>query len=106
MAEPSKCPICKSGMKMKKDGKGEPHYIYCENYKPEKKGNEFINTGTCDFKIFFDQKKAFNMNLSITDMKKLVAGGELVNAKGDTLNLDVSNEKYFTKIEYKDDEEF
>jgi len=101
------CPICNKGLKLKKDGKGEPHYIYCEEYKPEKTtGNEFVNKGKCDFKIFFDQKKAFNLVLSQNDMKRLLAGGEITNAKGDTMTLDKTNEKFFTHIDYKEDEDF
>jgi hypothetical protein len=106
----SKCPICGKKIKLKKDSSGNSHYIYCDGLKTVNKGTKvkphFVNEGDCDFKIFFDQKKAFSTTLSSDDMKNLISGGVVVNAKGDTMELDLENKDFFTKIDYKEDEEF
>lgn len=102
----SKCPVCGKGIKLKRDGNGDPSFVYCTENKPEKRGDNWVNTGSCDFRLFFNQKKIFNTTLSDKDMKKLLEGGSVVNAKGDVMEIDVNNKEHFTKFDFKEDEEF
>jgi len=87
------CPKCKSGT-LKKGEK----MVYCSGYKPAKKGDSWVNEGTCDFRVMY-KNRAWGTDLTAADIKKLVEGGELVNKRGDRMKLDLESE-YFTKIEF------
>jgi len=78
--------------------------VYCAGYKPEKVGNDWKNTGSCDFRILFDQKKVFGKALEPKDIKDLVEGKTLVNGIR-KLNLDLTNNDYFVKITKDEDED-
>lgn len=93
------CPKCKKEA-LKKGEK----MVYCGGYKPEKVGNEWKNTGSCDFRILLDQKKVFGKTLEAKDIKTVVEGGTLVNG-GRKLNLDLTNGDYFVKITKDEDED-
>ncbi len=92
------CPKCKNGTLKKGD-----KMVYCSNYKPTKKGDSWVNEGSCDFKIMY-KNKLWGEDLTPADIKKLVDGGELVNKRGDKMKLDLGNE-YFTVIEKVEDED-
>ena len=92
------CPKCKNGTLKKGD-----KMVYCSNYKPTKKGDSWVNEGSCDFKIMY-KNKIWGEDLTPADIKKLVDGGELVNKRGDKMKLDLGNE-YFTVIEKVEDED-
>lgn len=87
------CPKCGKGT-LKKGEK----MVYCSEYKPKKKGNEWVNEGTCEFRIMF-KNSAWGKDLTPGDVKKLVEGETLTNAKGDKMILDPDS-PYFTKIEF------
>jgi len=93
------CPKCKTES-LKKGEK----MVYCAGYKPEKVGNDWKNTGSCDFRILFDQKKVFGKALEPKDIKDLVEGKTLVNGIR-KLNLDLTNNDYFVKITKDEDED-
>ena len=88
------CPVCQKGT-IKKGEK----FAYCSERKTEKRGDEFIDVG-CRFKIHFDQSKVFGEKLTPQDIKKLLAGETLISRKGHKMTLDLSNQKFFTKIEF------
>ncbi|MBR8466510.1 hypothetical protein KDE13_09205 [Campylobacter sp. faydin G-140] len=91
------CPLCKEGtIKVR-----ENTQVYCTNYETRKDGKDWINVGSCNFHIPFNQK-AFGKKLSEADMKKLLNGEKLKNAQGDILELDLSNPNgdFFTKITF------
>lgn len=88
------CPLCKKGTLKKGD-----KMVYCDEYKPKKEGKDWINNGECEFHIPYNQK-AFGRTLTANDIKKLVEGGTLKNAKGDTLELDIENTEFFTRITF------
>lgn len=91
-----KCPLCGNHDLLLRKGT----MIYCPDYKPQKEGNEWINTGNCDFHIAFNQK-AFGKKLTDSEMRKLLEGGDLVNSKGDTMSLDLTQENgFFTTINW------
>ena len=92
------CPKCGKGT-LKKGGK----MVYCSEYKPNKKGNEWVNEGSCEFRIMY-KNKIWGKDLTPQDIKTLVDGGELVNDRGDKMKLDLSSE-FFTKIEKQEDED-
>jgi hypothetical protein len=83
--------------------KGEK-MVYCSNRAVEKKGNDFVETG-CKFKIIYNQSKIFGENISAKDIKKLIEGETLVSKKGHKMTLDLSNQDFFTKIEYNEVED-
>ena len=93
------CPKCKIGT-LKKGEK----MVYCTEYKPKKEGNDWINEGTCEFRIMLDQSKVFGKNLTPADVKTLVEGKKIVN-KNKTLLMDLENKDYFVKIEKDEDED-
>jgi hypothetical protein len=99
------CPKCKSALSLVKDSEtGKPTRIRCTKQKTEKKGNEFIETGECDFRVAFKTKI---YSIDIEQMKKLVAN-EKVEFKGGSIELDLTN-SFFTKVTLKDkytEEEF
>lgn len=90
------CPKCGNGT-MKKGEK----MVYCSEYKPTKSGDSWINEGTCEFKIMFEQKKFFGKNLEAKDIKSLLDGGTLVNGQR-KMKLDLTS-PYFTKVEKDED---
>ena len=92
------CPKCKEGSLKKGD-----KMVYCSNYKPTKKGDSWVNEGSCDFKIMY-KNKIWGEDLTPADIKKLVEGGELTNKRGDKMKLDLNNE-YFTAFEKVEDED-
>lgn len=92
------CPKCGKGTLKKGD-----KMVYCSNYKPTKKGDSWINEGSCDFKIMY-QNKIWGADLTPGDIKKLIEGGELTNKRGDKMKLDLNN-SYFTTIEKVEDED-
>lgn len=97
------CPLCKKGT-LKKGEK----MVYCTGYQPQKDGKEWFNSGECDFHIPYNQK-AFGRVLSNNDMKKLIDGESIRNAKGDVLTLDLSVKGFYTKIDFAErpeDEDF
>ena len=92
------CPKCGKGT-LKKGEK----MVYCTEYKPTKNGDKWVNEGSCEFRILFDQKTVFGKILEPKDIKKLVDGEMLVNgARKMRLDLD---SQYFTKIEKDEDED-
>ena len=96
----TKCPKCGNGtLKMKAE-----KMVYCSEYKPAKKGEKWINEGTCDFKIPL-KNKIWGEDLTGADIKKLLNNETITNKRGDTMILDLTSE-YFTKIEKKEDEDF
>lgn len=101
----SKCPECGAGLKLSTGDNGEPTSVYCSKMKMEKQGEEFVNIGSCDFRILFKQK-LMNLTLSKEDMKRLLAGKDIVNPRGDRLSLDLTNKEFFTKYTKKEDEDF
>lgn len=86
------CPICSSQLK-----KGE-NMVFCQNFKPKKIGNDFVNDGTCDFKI--NLKNKFFGALSVEDVKNLLAMSKVKNKKGDSIELDLKNKEFYTKITF------
>lgn len=98
----TQCPVCKKGT-LKKGEK----MVYCEHYKPRLDGKEWYNEGDCDFRIPYQNKK-FGKTFTSGDIKKLLEGGTIKNAKGDVAMLDLNNE-YFVAIEFaarKEDRDF
>lgn len=96
------CPVCHKGT-IKKGEK----FAYCSERKTEKRGNDFIDIG-CRFKIHFDQTKVFGEKLNTQDIKKLLNNETLVSRKGHKMTLDLTNQDFFTKIEFapkKEDED-
>lgn len=93
------CPACEKGI-LKKGEK----MVYCSDYKPTKDGNKWINQGSCDFRIMFDQSKVFGRNLTPEDIKNIVEGGTVENGQK-KLSLDLSNKDFFVKIEKEEDED-
>jgi hypothetical protein len=87
------CPLCSTG-KLKKGAK----MVYCENYKPQKEGNEWFNNGECEFHLPF-ANKVFGRTLKDSDIKQLLEGKTIKNSKGDTMTLDLDSE-YFTRIDF------
>ncbi|TEY00723.1 hypothetical protein [Campylobacter sp. US33a] len=101
MAEENKegilCPICGNGrIKVSPDNS----YIHCEFKKVEKQGKEFVDVGECKFRIFFNQSKSIGRTLNRAEVKKLLNGEGVKNAKGDTLYLDKENEAFYTRVEW------
>jgi len=93
------CPKCGKGT-LKKGEK----MVYCTEYKPHKNENgEWVNEGTCEFRIMY-KNKVWGEDLTSADIKELVQGNVIVNARGDTMKLDLDSE-FFTKIEKKEDED-
>ena len=93
------CPKCGKGT-LKKGEK----MVYCSEYKPIKKGNEWVNEGSCEFRIMY-KNVVWGEDLTPGDIKKMVEGGELTNKRGDKMKLDLSNSNYFTKIKKVEDED-
>jgi len=100
----SKCPLCQSGVKLRKSDDNKPSMVYCESYKLEKEGDNFVNKGTCDFHLNFKNKRFGE--LTTEQMKSLIGGQKIANKKGDALELDLSNKEYFTKFTKVEDEAF
>lgn len=92
--EGTTCPLCGKGILRLKQGA----YVYCEHYKPTKEGKEWVNGGDCDFHVNFKQK-AFGRDLTMADMKKLIAGETLKASNGNTMILNVDNQ-FFTEITF------
>ena len=87
------CPKCKNGT-LKKGEK----MVYCSEYKPSKnESGEWVNDGTCNFKITF-ANKVFG-NIDAKQIKSVVEGKIIKNKKGDSMSLDLGSE-FFTKIEF------
>ncbi len=95
----AECPLCKGKLKIiiKKES-GDLAYIKCENQKTEKKGSDFIEVGSCKFKINFKTKF---YQIDKIKMKELLDGCGIEIKDGNILKLDLSNEM-FTKIEFVD----
>ena len=93
------CPLCKSKLKIvtKKEDKSLA-FIRCENQKTEKKGVEFVEVGSCKFKINFKTKL---YKIDKNEMKNLLDGKDITIKDGNILKLDLSNEM-FTKIDFVD----
>jgi len=85
------CPKCNGQLK-----KSET-MVFCENYKPVKQGNDFVNEGTCEFRIMF-KNKVFG-TIEPNDVKTLLGGGTVKNKKGDSMVLDLDSD-FFTKISF------
>ena len=100
------CPKCgEKIMLVKNTETNQPNAIKCANQKTEKKGNEFVEVGKCDFKINFKTKLH---DLTIQDMQNLLNGQTVKIKDTNTMTLDLS-EKYFTKIVFAEkfkEEEF
>lgn len=95
------CPICgeNTGKILKKSDK----QVYCEGYQARKDDSgEWINMGTCDFRIAFENK-TFG-KITAGDVKALVEGKTVKNKKGDEMSFDPTA-KYFTSIKRKPDED-
>ena len=91
------CPKCQSQIMLVENIEtGANNLVKCANQKTEKKGNDFIEVGTCDFKISFKTKMH---DLSVQDMQNLLNGQEVVIKDNNKMVLDL-NEKYFTKITF------
>ena len=100
------CPKCGGKIMLKKSKDGSLNMIRCANYEVEKQGENFVNKGTCDFRIPF-KNKVFG-TLTPDDMKKILSGDSVSNKNGDKMELDLKNQ-YFTKITFAsapEDEEF
>ena len=92
------CPKCSKGT-MKKGEK----MVYCSEYKPTKNGDNWVNEGSCEFRILFDQNKVFGKTVEAKDIKSLIEGKTLVNgAKKMVLDLE---SPFFTKVEKDEDED-
>lgn len=93
------CPACKElTLEVREYG------VCCKGYLPKKDGKEYYNSGTCNFRINYEQK-VFDKKLSKGDIKTLIEGGELKNKKGDVMKMvqDPSpNDDFFTEIEWKE----
>ena len=95
----AECPICKSKLKIiTKKESGDLAYIKCENQKTEKKGADFVEAGSCKFKINFITKL---YKIDKTEMKLLLDGKKIEIKDGNFLVLDLDN-AMFTKIEFID----
>lgn len=92
------CPACKENtLEIREYG------VCCKQYLPKKSGKEYYNSGTCNFRINFEQK-AFDKKLTANDIRTLIEGGEIKNKKGDVMKMiqdPSSNDDYFTDIEWK-----
>ena len=71
--------------------------LCCHEWQPSKSDGEWINKGSCDFRIPF-KNKVFG-TLSLEDIKELMRGNQIKNNKGDIMELDLESE-YFTKITF------
>ena len=92
------CPLCKKGSL-----KAGEKMVRCSEFITEKNGNSFVNKGSCEFRILFDQKTVFGKTIEPKDVKTLIDGGTLINgARKMKLDLD---SQYFTKIEKDEDED-
>ncbi len=91
------CPVCGQG---RLAVNSEKTIIHCTEQKTEKSGKDFIEVGNCQFKLFLNQTKIFGKQLTIQDVKKLVNGDGVKNAKGDTMYFDKTAEPYYTRIEW------
>ena len=94
------CPLCKTGTIKKGD-----RMVYCDGYQAKKDGNTWFNAGTCDFHISFNQK-GLGRTLDDDEMRDLLNGKVLRNPKGDTLQLDIENKPFFTKMVFMEDKDF
>lgn len=97
------CPVC--GTRKLKLGE---KMVYCEGYKPRKDGDIWNNYGECNFHIGFNQK-LFGRTLTPSEIRRLINGEILKNAKGDVLRFDPSNEDHYTRVEFapkKEDRDF
>ncbi|OCR87756.1 hypothetical protein CFT12S00416_07990 [Campylobacter fetus subsp. testudinum] len=90
------CPLCGKGT-LKQSEK----MVYCTNYTPKKLGNEWVNTGQCDFHIAFNFK-AFGKILTKEDVRELINGKKIENEKGDKASLNINTkDAHYVKIEWK-----
>lgn len=98
----TKCPKCDGTLKVKKDSAGKELFVFCSKFEQKKEGEKWVNTGTCDFKLFFENK--YFGNLSIDNIKNIVEGKTIQNKKGDKLVLDLekSNFLHFTSAPDED----
>jgi len=95
----AECPICKSKLKIiTKKESGDLAYIKCENQKTEKKGADFVEAGSCKFKINFKTKF---YELDKSEMKNLLNNEKIGIKDGNFLKLDLKNEM-FTSIDFID----
>lgn len=93
------CPVCGAGVRKRTSPDGKKVTgIYCDNFRWE----QGVNTGSCEFQLFFNQDKTrFGRDLTIADAKKLIAGESVVSPTGNKMSLDPKKESgFFTKIEY------
>ncbi|EAJ8747104.1 hypothetical protein ACMTF7_001080 [Campylobacter jejuni] len=94
------CPICNKGTIQQN---GDKTIFHCSLQKTEKIGGQYEETGECRFKIFANQTKYFGKVLTSNDIKAMVEGKGVKNAKGDTMYLDAeagAETGYFTRVEY------
>lgn len=89
------CPVCGKGTL-----KAGEKMVYCEDYKPKKDGNDWINEGSCDFHIGY-KNPAWGNPLTSKDVIALLEGKMLTNKKGDKMTLDLDSE-FYTHIEFKE----
>lgn len=91
------CPICGSGLKLKKDADGvSNNYVYCEKReivkltdeekKRERTNEKYKNIGSCNFHIYFKNLYP-KKTLSKEDMEKIINGGEVFTLEGHKLFL-------------------
>lgn len=85
------CPLCNEKNLGYDDKK-----LCCSGYKPMKDGKEWYNGGDCDFHINF-KNKSFG-TLKLQDVINIIDGNKVRNKNGDTIELDLTNTQYFTKI--------
>ncbi len=92
-----KCPKCGEGT-LKKGEK----MVYCSDYKPRKNGNEWVNEGSCDFRIMFRQK-ILKRSIKPEEIKKIVQG-EAVQIDNATVSLDLNN-PFYLRVEFGEKQE-
>lgn len=91
------CPKCGSPLNLVNDAETkQPVRIRCTKQQTEKKGESFVETGECDFKINFKTKM---YDIDKKAMGDLIDGKEIPIGNNNSMKLDV-NEKMFTKINF------
>ncbi|MCT7466981.1 hypothetical protein N5T78_10345 [Aliarcobacter cryaerophilus] len=78
--------------------------VYCSEYKPKKVGEEWINEGSCEFRIMYNQTKSFGREITPLEIKSLI-DGEIVLNGARKMSLDLSNDGFFVKTDKDEDED-
>jgi len=96
-----KCPLCKEHELEIRESKKGAKTLCCTDWKPmlqdELDKNSWMNFGDCEFRIPF--KNPVFGDLSLDDIKSIMANQVVEKSNGDTIELDLES-KYFTKINF------